>query len=329
MIDVTVLMLDDGHASTSIGPLEVFSDAGSLWNIFIGREPRPLFRVRSASVRGGVLSPHGPLKLIADAAIADIDRTDLVFVPSTGLALDAFLEANQPIIEWLREQRKKGAKIAGVCAGVALLGEAGFLDGRRATTHWALVEDYKRRYPKAQWQPDIMVTEQDGIFCGAGVHASNDLALYLVEKLAGHFHALQTAKSLIIDMPRTSQKGFAIMPLSRAHTDVAIRRAEDIIQDRYDQAINMENVAGELGMSPRNFVRRFKEATGETPLTYQQKLRVATARQILEEDFKTVQEVSRMVGYTDAAFFRDVFRRHTGTSPAKYRERFARDVSAA
>lgn len=327
MIDVTVLLFEGGHASTSVGPIEVFSDAGALWNVWIGKEPRPLFRVRTATASGKAVTPHGPYQLVPDCAIADIERTDLVYVPSTGLELDTFVANNQDVIAWLKDQREKGARIAGVCAGVALLGEAGFLNGRRATTHWGLVEEYRRRYPEALWNPDVMVTEQDDIYTGAGVHAALDLALYLVEKLGGHFHAVQTAKSLLIDMPRSCQSSFAIMPLGRSHQDAFVRRAEDLIHERYAEDLNLDDLARDLGMSQRNFIRRFKEATGEAPRAYIQKLRIAVARQLLEEDHKTVQEIASAVGYEDIAFFRQVFRRHTGTSPAAYREQFG--VAAA
>ena len=323
MIDITVLLFEGGHASTSVGPLEVFTDAGALWNVWIGKEPKPLFTVRTATATGEPVTPHGPYQLVPSCGIGDIDKTDLVFVPSTGLELDTFIENNRDVVPWLKEQREKGARIAAVCAGVALLGEAGLLNGRRATTHWGLVEEYRRRYPAALWNPDVMVTEEDGIYTGAGVYAALDLSLYLVEKLAGHFHAVQTAKSLLINMPRSCQSRFAIMPLGRAHQDAFIRRAEDRIHEIYAQDINLDDLARDLGMSRRNFIRRFKEATGESPRTYIQKLRVTVARQLLEEEHKTVQEISSSVGYDDVAFFREVFKRHTGDSPAVYREQFA------
>jgi len=145
MINITMLVFEEGHASTLIGPMEVFSDAGALWNVFIEKEPQPLFTVQTAAVTSKPVRPHGPVRLIADRTLDEIVETDLVFVPSVGLGLDEFVARNGVVIEWLMGQREKGAMIAGACAGVALLGEAGLLDGRRATTHWALVELYRRR----------------------------------------------------------------------------------------------------------------------------------------------------------------------------------------
>ena len=139
---------------------------------------------------------------------------------------------------------------------------------------------------------------------------------------------MQTAKSLLIDMPRTSQTGYALMPLGADHADALIRRAEERIGKNFAGDCGFEELAFDLGMSPRNFIRRFKEATGETPLNYLQKTRVAAAREMLESGRRTVREVASAVGYADLAFFRDVFRRHTGTSPGTYGKRFAGDAAA-
>jgi len=113
------------------------------------------------------------------------------------------------------------------------------------------------------------------------------------------------------------------MPLGRTHADKTIRRAEDIFQQRFSEEINLGELARELGMSRRNFIRRFKDATGESPLNYLQMLRIAAARQLLEQEHTSVQEIAAQVGYDDVTFFRNVFKRHTGTPPAQYRQTFA------
>ena len=99
--------------------------------------------------------------------------------------------------------------MAGVCTGVAILAEAGLLDGRRATTHWAVADYFRQRFPKVDWQPQLCVTEDRGVLCGGGVYASIDLALYIVEKLCGRDIAMGCAKSLVVQMPRTYQTSFA------------------------------------------------------------------------------------------------------------------------
>jgi transcriptional regulator GlxA family with amidase domain len=196
------------------------------------------------------------------------------------------------------------------------------LNGKRSTTHWALAERFREKYPKVKWMPELMVTEDHGFYCGGGVHAALDLSLYLVEKFCGHDISLQSAKALLIDTPRAWQAGFAVVPLKTEHNDDAISTAQDWLHENFHRPFPLDAPARRVGMSLRNFVRRFKHATGDSPLTYLQKLRIAAAKRLLENNHRTIQEISDAVGYQDVAFFRALFQRHTGSSPSAYREKF-------
>jgi transcriptional regulator GlxA family with amidase domain len=322
VIDVTVLFLDGTFSSTAIGPMEVFRHAGTLWNMFSAKKPVPHFRVTTASVSGRAVCCDGPLHIRPAAALASIRKTELIFIPSTGLGLDDVVERNAPVVPWLRRWHKRGVPIASVCSGVGLVAATGLLDGKRATTHWALADRFREKYPKVRWMPELMVTEDRGFYCGGGVNASLDLSLHLVEHFCGHEVAMQTAKALLIETPRAWQAGFAIMPLKTEHSDSSISGAQEWLHQNFHQSLPLEALARRVGMSLRNFVRRFKQATGDSPLRYLQKLRIAGAKRLLEGDHRTVQEISDAVGYQDAAFFRSLFERHTGVSPSAYRRRF-------
>ena len=322
MTEVTVLFLDGTFSSTAIGPMEVFRHAGTLWNFLTGKRQVPRFHVTTASVDGRAVSCDGPIQIQPAAALAAIRKTDLIFIPTTGLSIDDVVERNAPVVPWLRRWRKRGAAIASVCSGVGLVAATGMLDGKRATTHWGLAERFREKYPRVKWMPELMVTEDHGFYCGGGVHAALDLSLYLVEKFCGHDVAMQSAKALLIETPRAWQAGFGIIPLKTEHSDDAISSAQDWLHQNFHQTFGLEDPARRVGMSPRNFVRRFKEATGDSPLIYLQKLRVAAAKRLLEGDHRTMQEISDAVGYQDVAYFRALFQRHTGASPSAYRRRF-------
>lgn len=322
MIDVTVLFLDETFSSTAVGPMEVFRHAGSLWNILTGMRQSPRFSVTTASVDGEAVNCDGPIQIKPMAAINDIHQTDLIFIPTTGLSIDDVVERNEPVVPWLKHWRKRGAEIASVCSGVGLVAETGLLDGKRATTHWGLAERFREKYPRVKWMPELMVTEDHGLYCGGGVHAALDLSLYLVEKFCGHDVAMQSAKAFLIETPRAWQAGFAVVPLKTEHNDDAISNAQDWLHENFHRPFPLDAPARRVGMSLRNFVRRFKQATGDSPLIYLQKLRVAAAKRLLEIDHRTVQEISDAVGYQDVAFFRALFQRHTGVSPSAYRARF-------
>jgi transcriptional regulator GlxA family with amidase domain len=320
---VTVVLLEDGFSSTAVMPIEIFHSAGALWRMLQGEAPEPRFRVTIASLDGAaVTSPYG-LRLSPQASIAQIDRTDIVIVPTPGLALDERLVANSALTPWLRRQHAQGAYVAAVCMGAAHLAEAGLLDGRVATTHWALAADFQRRYPKVNWRPELMVTEEERVLCSGGVCAAIDVSLYLVEKFCGHEVAVQCAKALLVNMPRLSQSGYAVLPLSPAHGDDRIRAAEAWLQDHCREPLTVEQLARRAGMAVRTFVRRFKAATGRAPGAYLHAARMELAKAMLERDGQPIQTVSSAVGYDDAAFFRALFKRTTGMTPAQYRARFA------
>jgi len=320
--DVTIVLLDETFSSTAIGPMEVFRHAGSLWNILMGKRPWPRFRVTTASADGRAVRCDGDIHIQPAKAIKDIRKTDLIFIPTTGLRIEDVAEHHAPVVTWLRRWHNRGAAIASVCTGVGLVAATGMLDGKRATTHWALAERFRTKYPKVKWMPELMITEDRGFYCGGGVHAALDLTLYLVEQFCGHEVAMQSAKALLIETPRAWQAGFAIVPLKTDHSDESISKAQEWLHENFRQNFPLEALAKRVGMSVRNFVRRFKESTGDSPLIYLQKLRVASAKRLLESDRRTMQEISDAVGYQDAAFFRQLFERHTGGTPSEYRERF-------
>ena len=322
MTDVTILLLDATFSSTAVGPMEVFHHAGTLWNSLTGARPVPRFRVTTASVDGRAVRCDGPIRIQPDVALAAIRKTDLIFIPTTGVSIEDVVERNAPVVPWLRRWHKRGVDVASVCSGVGLVAATGLLDGKRATTHWALANRFREKYPKVKWMPELMVTEDRGFYCGGGVHAALDLSLYLVEKFCGHDVTVQTAKALLIETPRTWQAGFAIVPLKTEHNDDAISTAQDWLHQNFQKRFPLETPARRAGMSLRNFVRRFKQATGDSPLAYLQKLRISAAKRLLEGNHRGMQEISDAVGYHDAAFFRALFQRHTGVSPSAYRQRF-------
>ena len=323
MLDVTVVMLDDGMTSTAITPIEIFHSAGALWNQLHDRPIEPAFRVTTVSLDGGpVRSPYG-LTLQPQAAIDDITRTDIVIVPTSGLMLDEKLLEHSALLPWLRRRHEQGAYLAGVCMGAAYLAEAGLLDGRMATTHWAVCEDLARRYPKVNWRPDLFVTEDARLLCSGGLYAAMDLSLYLVEKLCGHEIALQCAKSLLLPMPRLHQSGYSMANMAKPHDAERIRAAEAFLHGNFRDEVSIQSLADKAGMGVRTFVRRFKAATGRPPAGYLQALRIEAAKVQLERDAKPIQSISSDVGYCDVAFFRSLFKRETGMTPAEYRAHFA------
>jgi transcriptional regulator GlxA family with amidase domain len=323
VLDVTVVLLEAGYASTAVGPIEVFHSAGVLWNWLQRDVSQPRFRVRVASIDGAPVTSLCSLGLVPEFAIDDIQRSDIVILPASGWDVQDQIAKDTHLLPWLRKMHSRGAYIAGVCTGVAFLAESGLLDGRQATTHWALAENFRQRYPNVVWRPENFVTEDGRLLCSGGVYASIDLSLYLVEKFCGHAIALECAKSLLISMPRGRQSGYSLLPMAHPHSDEKVRESEEYLQENFSRDLSIDFLAKRIGMGARNFIRRFKAATGHLPGAYTQQLRVSAAKELLEHGATSIQVVASKVGYEDIAFFRALFKRHTGMTPGEYRARFA------
>ena len=323
MLDVTIVLLDDGLSSTAIMPAEIFHCAGALWNELHDRPSEPAFRVRTVSLDGGpVRSPTG-FSVIPGGAIGDVGHTDILIVPTSGIELDIKLIENNALLPHLRHHYERGAYVVGVCMGAAYLAEAGLLDGRIATTHWAMADGFAARYPKVRWRPELFVTEDSRALCSGGVGASIDVSLYLVEKLCGHEVAVKCARALLLPMPRLYQSGYATLPVSKPHDDTRIRAVEAFLQANFRHDIPTRSLADRAGLGERTFVRHFKSATGRLPAAYLQALRIEAAKAMLERDAKPIQSISSEIGYDDVSFFRTLFKRGTGMTPAEYRRHFA------
>ncbi|MFC4870689.1 GlxA family transcriptional regulator [Negadavirga shengliensis] len=325
MIRTVIVFLKGGTPTTAVTPVEILSSAGFLYEQLKGLKGKRFFDVRTASLDGQKVQTLTPLQLEPDHSIDEIDAADLLVISGGGGGLKDICRQNEKLIPLLRRLYEQGTAIAGICSGVPLLAESGLLDGRPATTHWAIVDDCRKRYPQVDWQPERYVTESGNIFCSGGVYSGVDLCLYIVEKYCGHQTAMHTAKALLLRTPRIWQAGYTAEAPKIHHEDEQIRSVQEWIFKNFRESVDVTVLALSAHMSPRTFARRFKAATGETPINYLQRVRINAARHLIENDLKSVLEISRSVGYEDLAFFNRLFKRYTGLSPSVYRERFSVD----
>lgn len=215
----------------------------------MGAQPSPKSRVTTASVDGYAVCCDGRIHIRPDTRLAGIRKADLIFIPTTGLSIDDVVERNAPVVPWLRRWHKRGAAIASVCSGVGLVAATGLLDGKRATTHWALARRFREKYRRVKWMPELMVTEDCGFYCGGGVHAALDLSLCLVEKFCGHEIAVQSAKALLIETPRAWQASFPIVPLKTEHSGESISNAQAWLDESFHKGFPLEAPAQRAGMT--------------------------------------------------------------------------------
>jgi transcriptional regulator GlxA family with amidase domain len=216
--------------------------------------------------------------------------------------------------------------VASVCSGSVLLAEAGLLDGKEATTHWAFAEGYGRSYPAVTWRPErilAMADAEERLVTAGGAASWEDLTLWLVARFVGPAEAVRLAKIYIFGDRSEGQLLYAALRRPRRHDDRVILQCQDWLADNYALPDVLAALVERSGLKEKSFTRRFKAATGHAPLDYVQRLRIEEAKELLETTTMAVEAIGRAVGYEDTSFFRRLFKRQAGTTPARYRQRFA------
>lgn len=324
MHKVTILGYDQAYASAITGALDLFALAGITWQRMQGLEPQKCFNVQLASINQKDIHCINQLTLKSQIAIEDVSHTDLLIIPTIGGKLESVLESNRNLLPFIRHFHHNGADIASNCSGAFLLAEAGILNGKTATTHWGYAELFKQRYPEVDLQPEKLITQNGTIYCSGGGMAWFDLALLLIERYCGHDVATETAKAHVLDIARGNQAAYAQLRSKKYHQDIEIKKAQEWLELNFSKAITLDSLAASVNLSTRTFLRRFKQATGQTPLNYLQSIRVETAKKLLETQSQSLETLTNAVGYEDLSSFTRLFKTFTGLSPSQYRKKFTR-----
>lgn len=322
MKTVTILGSHLSMATTITGPMDIFNQAGRLWNRVKASPPTPFFDVSIASSDGKPIACTNNVMILPHRSIEDIGTTDLIILASATYITE-ILEMAPGIVPWIRRQYDQGAHVASICTGVFLLAETGLMDGKSATLHWGFSQAFRKRYPGIHLDTDKMFIDHGRLYCSAGVNAGMDLSLYLVEKFCGRATAVQCAKTMILDLGRTAQTPYGSFLSPGDHDDPVVFSIQEWIEANHTRPIDYRTLSETFRLSRRSLERRFKTATGLTPLMYLQELRVETAKRLLEEGRHTFNEITYRVGYEDISFFRKLFIRRTGLRPLEYQRRFA------
>ncbi|WP_212524028.1 helix-turn-helix domain-containing protein [Actibacterium sp. MT2.3-13A] len=250
-------------------------------------------------------------------------RLDAVILPPA-FGNDDFLSPDPALVRWLRGQHAGGALMASACAGAFYLGAAGVLDGRRVTTHWGLEARLQQRFPRAKVNTDPILTRDGRIVTAGGLLSWIDLALELTAQMSSPRLMRELGRHFVTDTGRREQRHYRGFRPPADHGDTAILRVQRRIETGFAQALTIRGLAAEAGLSERSLLRRFRAATGLTPLAYLQHTRIQAAQQRLEGGPDPVETIAHEVGYEDATAFRKVFRRLTGLTPSDYRRRLRR-----
>jgi transcriptional regulator GlxA family with amidase domain len=283
----------------------------------------PLFDVSVTSLGGKEVTAAGGIRIGTRRPVA---RPDLLVVPGMELAgrhaCTAPLDALAPEVACLAKAFARGTPVAAVCVGAFLLGEAGLLDGRRATTSWLFAPDLARRFPAAMVDPAAMLVEDGGVTTTGSFSAAFDLAMQLVRQNASARVHRAVARMGLLDGARSSQAPFIDTRMLARPEGTFAAGVRAWLDQRLAAPYDLKRIAAAFHVSDRTLLRRMKDETGQTPLAYLQQARVGKAKLLLESTSLSVAQVTERVGYADAATFGALFKRQVGQSPAEYRRRF-------
>ncbi len=326
-VRVDVLVCPEVTASVTYGLFDLFHSAGRDWGVVTEGVPGPaLFSPRLLSVDGLPVRVVNGVMVVPDGALDAASLPDVVCIP------EVFVAPGEPLsgrfdreCAWLRRCHDAGTIISAACSGGLLMAHAGLLDGHEATTHWAYCDTLSAHYPEVKLQRHrSLVTAGEGqrlVMAGGGT-SWQDLGLYLVARFAGVEAAMQLARVYLIDWHAVGQQPYARLSATRQTEDALITRAQLWAASHYEEPAPVAAMARLVGLSERALTRRFRQATGMSPLAYVHTIRIEEAKQLLESTPDPVEAIAEQLGYEDASFFNRLFKREVRLTPAQYRRKF-------
>jgi AraC family transcriptional activator FtrA len=291
---------------------------------------RAWYRFAACAVEQGPLRAQGGLRVRVDAGP---ERLDALLAEAHLIVVPGWKGPDVPVPDALCKRLTvawtRGARLASICSGAFVLAATGLLDGRRAATHWRYAQSLQRAYPRIDVDANVLYVENERLLTSAGSAAGIDLLLHVIRSDFGPDAANRVARRLVVPPHRSGgQAQFVERPVAAYATapDTGLGPLLDRVRAEPARRWRVADLARVAAMSERTFLRRFAEATGETPVAWLAAVRTEEVRRLLETTTYPVEEVARRSGFGNAAAMRHHFVRTTGLAPREYRERFRRSA---
>ncbi|HYV90218.1 MAG TPA: helix-turn-helix domain-containing protein [Chitinophagales bacterium] len=319
MKTVTIIVPEKAVLAAVTDPRYMFTAV----NEFLKAEDKPpLFNVQLVGLTKEIQLNDGLFSVHVHMLIKDVKKTDLIVIPALSGDLKTSLEMNQDFVPWIVNQYKHGSEVASLCIGAFLLASTGLMKGKQCSTHWLYANEFRNMFPDVTLVDGGIITEEQGIYSSGGASSYWNLLLYLVEKYTDRATAILASKYFAIDIDRSSQSAFALFRGQKEHEDVEVKKAQEFIEQNFQDKITVDQLADKVAVGRRSFERRFKKATNNTVLEYIQRVKVEAAKRSFESSRKNINEVMFDVGYTDTKAFRIIFKKITGLTPIEYRNKY-------
>lgn len=321
MLNVTFVLCQHMLATSLTLPTEQLRAAEDLARAALPVKERrtPLLNIKLVSVDGAPVTTHTGITLAADGRFDNITAADIIYLPALWRNPNPVIQANRDLLPWLQTLYQNGSVLAGVGTGCYFIAETGLLDGKPATTHWHYFDHFQKRYPKVQLKRQYFITQAGNLYCTGSVNSLADLTIHFIQRYFSATIAAHVERHFFHEIRRAYENSRSLKDVNTAHPDEDIIQTQLWMQSHFSREFRMQDLARQFDMSMRTFNRRFKNATGVTPLAYLQKLRIETARELLQTSNLSVNEIMYKVGYQDSAHFTELFKKTHGTTPSQYR----------
>lgn len=320
MKKILIIVPDGGMLFEAAGIADILMQANRLHPEGLAH---PCYRIIIATTQPHqVIHGQSGLNLLADYRLPELDpREPFDTIIITGRGMNE--QESTAVVDWLHLAAPHARRIASICGGAMLLAQTGLLDGRRATTHWRLLETLQTQYPAIHVEGGPLYIQDGPIWTSGGVSSGFDLTLALVEDDYGFTLAREVAQDMVMYLRRPGgQLQFSRYNLQQPGTSGPISDLQTWILENLTADLCVENLAQKAAMSPRNFTRVFTRETGASPARYVTEARLAAARQLLEQTSNPLERIAEQSGFGSSINLRRVFEKQLHLTPGEYRQRF-------
>lgn len=325
MKKISLLAFNDALATSISLPMELFNAVNSVSRLM---SRKTCLSIELIGLEPGPLTLSGALPVQPNRLFDPSMYFDVVIIPSRWRHPHLGAAASESVQQWLRDLAAAGSDLCAVGNGSYLLGEAGLLERCAATTHWHYFDDFAQRYPKAQLQRDYLITQADNLYCTGSVNAAADLIIHLIDRYWGAMTARRVSQQFSPESRRPFARNAYRIDRSDLHGDETIALLQEWLVRNMSKNLRLKDLTEQSGLSERSLLRRFRQATGQSPLSYLQRLRMELAEDLLKNSNLSIEEISQQCSYQDSSYFGKLFKEHAATQPAAYRKSVRRKLFA-
>jgi transcriptional regulator GlxA family with amidase domain len=319
MLNVGFLLCDSMLATSITLPMEMLLAAESAAQHH-HKTQRPQIKITTYAIEQGPVKTQTGLSLIPDKLINDSNQIDLLYLPGLWRNPRPTIRKNWEVIEWLKSLHQNGTLISAVGTSVCYLAEAGLLNGKVATTHWYYFDQFQKHYPTVQLKRQYFITQANTLYCAASVNSLADLTVHFIGRFFSTQIAQHVEKHFSHEIRKSYDKSAYFDSLQKPHPDEVIIQIQHWLDSNYHRNIQFSTLANQFDLSTRSLNRRFKNALDQTPNEYLQKIRISTAKDLLQNTNLAINEIADKVGCSDPSQFTCLFKKHLNSTPLSYRK---------